>query len=325
MLVWQAAKQLGIDSAVGDATSTGLVEFGARVRFRHPLVRSAIYRAASQAQRWRTHQALAQVTDPEADPDRRAWHAAQAAPEPDEDVAGMLERSATRAQARGGLAAAAAFLSLATELTPDAARRASRALSAARVQYQAGLAEAALSLLALAESGPLECCNKPKPTCCSAEISFAMDGSGDAAPLLLSAARQMEALDVRCARDTYLEAFAAAQFAGRLAREGSARDVAVASRAAPPGQSPPNAADLLLDGLALRFTDGYTAGAPVLKRALNAFCENDGECGGWSAVDLAAVLERGGPVGRRDRLPARQRATFNSPGRLERLPSFLSR
>jgi DNA-binding CsgD family transcriptional regulator len=275
VLVWQAAKQLGIDGSVGDATSTGLIEFGARVRFRHPLARSAIYRAASPTQRWRTHHALAQVTDPDADPDRHAWHAAQAASEPDEVVAGMLEHSATRAQARGGLAAAAAFLSLATELTPDAARRASRALSAARVQYQAGLAEAALTQLSLAASGPLEVLQQAQADLLRAEISFALDGSGDAAPLLLDAARQMESLDVRTARDTYLEAFAAAQFAGRLAGKGGVRNVAVASRAAPAGQSPPNAADLLLDGLALRFTDGYTAGAPVLKRALNAFCEHD--------------------------------------------------
>jgi DNA-binding CsgD family transcriptional regulator len=275
LLVWQAARELGIDDTVGAAAATGLVEFGARVRFRHPLVRSAIYRAASPAERWATHRALAQVTDPDADPDRRAWHAAQAAAEPDEDVAALLEHSAARAQARGGMAAAAAFLDLATELTPEPARRAGRALSAARVKYAAGIADAALSLLSLAESGPLDELQRAQADLLHAEISFAMDGSGDAAPLLLNAARRLESLDVRSARDTYLEAFAAAQFAGRLAREGGVRGVAVASRAAPAAQATPNAADLLLDGLALRFTDGYTASAPTLKRALAAFCDHD--------------------------------------------------
>jgi DNA-binding CsgD family transcriptional regulator len=275
LLVWRAARELGIDGTVGAASATGLVEFGARVAFRHPLVRSAIYRAASPSERWRTHRALAEVTDPEADPDRRAWHAAQAAAEPDEDVAAMLERSAARAQARGGMAAAAAFLDLATGLTPEPARRAGRALSAAKTKYQAGIADAALNLLSLAESGPLDELQRAQADLLHAEISFALDGSGDAAPLLLNAARRLEPLDVRSARDTYLEAFAAAQFAGQLAREGGVRSVAVASRAAPPATATANAADLLLDGLAVRFTDGYTAGAPLLKRALAAFCDQD--------------------------------------------------
>ena len=276
LLVWRAAEQLGINAATGAAaTASGLVDFGARVRFRHPLVRSAIYRAASSTERWSTHRALAQVTDPDVDPDRRAWHAAQAAAESDEDVASLLEHSAARAQARGGLAAAAAFLHRATELTPEPARRAGRALSAARVKYQAGITDDALRLLSVAEAGPLDELQRAQADLLHAQIAFAVDRGGDAAPLLLNAARRLEPLDVRSARDTYLEAFAAAQFAGRLARDGDVSKVAVASRAAPAARTTPNAADLLLDGLALRFTDGYAAGAPMLKQALASFCDQD--------------------------------------------------
>jgi DNA-binding CsgD family transcriptional regulator len=275
VLVWRAAEQLGIDaSADSVAATSGLVEFGPRVRFRHPLVRSAIYRSAAPDERRRIHRALAEVTDAETDPDRRAWHAAHAAAEPDEAVAHLLERSAARAQSRGGLAAAAAFLHRATELTPDPVRRAGRALSAARVKYQAGSADDALRLLAVAEAGSLDELQKAQADLLHAEIAFALDRGGDAAPSLLNAARRLEPLDVRSARDTYLEAFAAAQFAGRLARDADVNRVAEASRGAP-ATAVPNAADLLLDGLALRFTGGYAAGAPVLKEALAAFCHQD--------------------------------------------------
>jgi DNA-binding CsgD family transcriptional regulator len=276
VLVWRAAERLGISTAAGAAAAaSGLVDFGARVTFRHPLVRSAIYRAARSADRGSAHQALAQVTDPDVDPDRRAWHAAQAAAEPDEEVAAELERSAGRAQARGGLAAAAAFLHRATELTPEPARRAGRALSAARVKYQAGLTAAALRLLSLAEAGPLDELQRAKADLLHAEIAFAVNRGGEAAPLLLDAAKRLEPLDTRSARDTYLEAFAAAQFAGQLANDGDVYKVATAARAAPPAPTAPNGADLLLDGLALRFTDGYAAGAPMLKQALAAFCDED--------------------------------------------------
>src|SRR4051794_31824648 len=157
VLVWRAADHLGI--GVGDATpaaAAGLLEFGARVRFRHPLVRSAVYRAAAPEDRRRVHRALAEATDSDVDPDRRAWHRAQAASGPDENVASELERSAGRAQRRGGVAAAAAFLARATELTPEPARRAQRALAAAQAKHDAGAPGAALALLGATEAGELD-------------------------------------------------------------------------------------------------------------------------------------------------------------------------
>jgi hypothetical protein len=133
-LMWRAAGRLGVSTeAAGPAAEAGLAEFGARVRFRHPLVRSAVYQSAPAWDRQEVHQALADATDPQADPDRRAWHRAQAAAGPDEEVAAELEDSAGRAQARGGLAAAAAFLERAALLTPDPAHRAGRTLAAAQL------------------------------------------------------------------------------------------------------------------------------------------------------------------------------------------------
>jgi DNA-binding CsgD family transcriptional regulator len=271
LLVWRAADRLGI--AVGEATpavAAGLLEFGARVRFRHPLVRSAVYRAAGPEDRRRVHQALAEATDPDVDPDRRAWHRAQAAPGPDENVAAELERSAGRAQGRGGVAAAAAFLERAAELTPEPARRAQRALTAAQSKHDAGAPGAALALLATADAGTLDEVQRARVDVLRAQIAFATSRGNDAPPLLLKAAKRLEPLDVALARETYLEAFSAAIFAGRLASGVGLREVAEASRAAPPPPSP-HPADLLLDGLALLITEGHAAGVPVLKQALRAF------------------------------------------------------
>ena len=218
VLLWRAAEQLGIGAdAATPATAAGLFELGARVRFRHPLVRSAIYRAAPAEERRTVHGALAQATDPEVDPDRHAWHRAQAAPGPDEDIAAELEQSAGRAQARGGLAAAAAFLERAAALTPDPARRVGRALAAARAKHQAGAPDTALSLLANAEAGPLDELQRARADLLRAQIAFAMSRGSDAPPLLLNAAKRLEPLDVRLARETYLDALIAAVSADRLA------------------------------------------------------------------------------------------------------------
>ena len=265
-LVWRAAERLGIGAeAVAPAADAGLLAIGERVMFRHPLVRSAVYRAASPAERRAAHQALAGATDPQADPDRRAWHRAQATPGPDEDVAAELERSAGRAQARGGLAAAAAFLERSAALTLDPARRAERALAAAQATYQAGAFDATLGLLATAEAGPPDQFRRARADLLRGQIAFSSSRGSDAPPLLLKAARQFEPLDPRLARETYLDALAAATFAGRLALGGGMREVAEAARAAPPPPGPARGPDLLLDGLALLVTRGLPgggAGAP---------------------------------------------------------------
>jgi tetratricopeptide (TPR) repeat protein len=271
-LVWRAASRLGVGVEAADAAeSEGLVEFGARITFRHPLVRSAIYRAASPEDRRQAHGALAEATDPQLDPDRRAWHLAQAAAGPDEDVASELERSAGRAQSRGGLAAAAAFLERSAALTPDRARRAERALAAAGAHAQAGGFDAALRLLETAEVRPLEELQSARADLLRGQIAFASGRGRDAPAMLLKAAKRLEPLDVRLARETYLEALSAGQYAGRLVTEGGLRDVAEAARAAPPPLQRPSAPDLLLDGLALLIMEGYAAAAPVLKRALSVF------------------------------------------------------
>jgi DNA-binding CsgD family transcriptional regulator len=276
VLVWRAATRIGVSVEAGDpAAVAGLLEFGGRVRFRHPLMRSAVYRAAPPGDRRRVHHALAEATDPKADPDRRAWHRAHATPGPDDDVAAELERSAGRAHARGGLAAAAAFLERAAGLTPEQARRAERALAAAQAKQQAGAPEAALELLAIAEEGPLDELQRARVDLLRAQIAFAVNRGGDAPLLLLRAAKRLEPLDAALARETYLDAFGAAMFAGRLATGSSLLNVATTARAAPSSSQPPRAPDLLLDGLARRFTDGYAAGTPMLKRALGAFRSRD--------------------------------------------------
>src|SRR5215471_13370933 len=285
VLVWRAAGRLGIGmDAAAPAQASGLLTIGERVIFRHPLVRSAAYRAASPEERRAAHRALAGATDPEADPDRRAWHRAQAAAGPDEDVASELERSANRAQAGGGCAAAA--------VTPGQARRAERALAAAQAKYQAGAFDAALGLLAAAEAGPLDEPQRARSDLLRGQIAFASTRGSDAPALLLKAARRFEPLDARLARETYLEALSAALFVGSLATAANLLEVAQAARAAPPPAPPPRPADLLLDGMAVLVTEGYAAGAPALMRALNAYRSGDvfPEEGLWQACHSAGLL-----------------------------------
>jgi DNA-binding CsgD family transcriptional regulator len=290
-LVWRAAGRLGIPVQEGaPAVEAGLVEFGTRVRFRHPLVRSAAYRSASFSERQRMHGALAEATDPIADPDRRAWHRAQAAAGPDEEVAAELECSAGRAQARGGLAAAAAFLERSVLLTADPARHAERALAAAQASLQAGAFGKALDLLATAEAGPLDELQSARVDLLRGQIAFASGPGGDAPALLLKAAKRLEPLNLDLARQTYLNAWVAAPLAGRLAGAGDLLEVSRAVRALPPARSP-RPADLLLDGLALLVTDGPAAAAPVLRQAVTAFASGDisreeGLASGWLAASV---------------------------------------
>ena len=275
-LLWRAVGRLGIGhEAAAAAEATGLIELGARVRFRHPLVRSAAYRSASLLDRQDVHRALAEVTDPDLDPDRRAWHRAHAAVGPDEGVAAELERSADRAQARGGMAASAAFLEEAVRLTLDPTRRAERALAAAQAKYDAGYPEAALALISMAQAGPVDELRRARVDLLRAQIAFARRRGSDAPPLLLKAGRQLEPLDIGLARETYLEAFTAAVIVGRLSRGADAVEVAKAALAAPARSMPPRAPDLLLDGLALLVTDGRATATPVLKQAVSAFRNGD--------------------------------------------------
>jgi DNA-binding CsgD family transcriptional regulator len=295
-LVWRAAQRLGIpESAARAAESTGFFALGSTVVFRHPLVRSAVYRAAKPDERSEVHRALAEATDPEIDPDRRSWHRAQAASMPDEKVAAELERSATRAQARGGFAAAAAFLERAVTLTPELSRRSQRALSAAETKFQAGSFDDALGLLGTAESGVLSALERARVALLRAQIAFVTTRGNDAAPLLLDAADRLADLDPGLARETYLEALVAAGFAGRLAdASGSALEVARAARSAPPAPQPPRGIDLLLDGLATLFSDGYEAAVPILRQTQSAFATDvpatEELRWGWAATVVSVHL-----------------------------------
>ena len=327
LLVWKAAASLGIEpGAAAPATDAGLIELGAQVRFRHPLVRSAVYGAAAPEDRRRVHQALAEVTDADVDPDRRAWHRAQATAGLDEDVAAELERSAGRAQARGGLAAGAAFHERAAELTPEPARRARRALAAAQGKHQAGAPDAALRLLAMAQAGPLDELEQARAQLLHAQITFAATRGRDAPPLLLEAAKRLEPLDAGLARATYLEAFAAA-LVGRP--PGARRRCARGRRGGPRRRlgalHVPRACDLLLDGLARLTCEGYTAGAPALKEALRAFrvaqlSEEEELCWLWLACHIARAL---GDDVAWDELTARQVELARRAGALSLLPVAL--
>jgi hypothetical protein len=248
VLLWRAAERLGIGrEAAAAVEATGCLTIGHRVSFRHPLARAAAYRVSASPEELRAaHEALAEATDPEADPERRAGHRAQAVAGPDERAADELERWAGRAQARGGPTKAAAFLQRSAALTPGPARRAERTLAAAQATYQAGALDAALALLAAAEAGPLDEFRAARADLLRGQIAFAANWGSDAPSLLLKAARRLERLDPRLARETYLDALGAAMFAAHMA-PGGLREVALAARAAPPPQSA-RAPDLLLDG-----------------------------------------------------------------------------
>jgi DNA-binding CsgD family transcriptional regulator len=295
-LLWRAGERLGIRGDAGrPAEEAALIELGIRVRFRHPLARSAAYRAAHLRDRQEAHRVLAEAIDPDLDPDRRAWHRAHAAVGVDEAVAGELERAADRAQARGGVAAAAAFLERAAELSPAPAERGRRTLAAAQAKFDAAAPDAALELLVTAELAPLDELQRARMERLRAEIVFTRTRGRDAPALLLDAARHLEPLDAAMARETHLEAMAAAMFAGRLGGDPGVREAAQAARVAPAAPQPPRATDLLLDGLATRFTDGYAAGVPPLRRALGALRSAEGSTARdvrwlWLACRLAQDL-----------------------------------
>ncbi|WP_326835205.1 AAA family ATPase [Amycolatopsis rhabdoformis] len=276
-VLWRAADLLGVpESAAEPAERAGLISLGHRVRFRHPLIRSAVYGAGGRTDRRRVHQALADAIDARGDGEHRAWHRGQATTVPDETVAGELERMAERARARGGMAAAAAFLEQATELTPDSAERARRALAAARTKLNAGAPNEALTLLAYVQAAPPDLMRQAQVELLRAQIAFSLNRGRDAPALLLSAAEHLKDLDPLLSRETYLETMVASVFAGRLTgAQDTPAGMARAARSAPPAPAPPRAVDLLLDGLVQRFTDGYAAAAPLLRRAVRQFLDDD--------------------------------------------------
>jgi DNA-binding CsgD family transcriptional regulator len=325
VLVWRAAGRLGIDTLAAEpAAEAGLAEFGARVQFRHPLVRSAVYQSASAQDRQEVHQALADATDRRTDPDRRAWHRARAADGSDEEVAAELEDSAGRAQARGGLAAAA-FGERAALLTPDPARRADRTLVAAQASLRAGAFGKALELLAMAQAGPLDELQGARADWLRGQIAFASGPGSDAPLLLLKAARRLDPLDPGLARETYLDAWQAALFAGHLAGGGDLEEISRAARSLPPPEPPPRVADLLLDGLALLITDGPAAAAPALREAISAFADPDvpvAERLRWSWWVPVASLPLWDGEGYRLIVPPLQLA--RDVGALDQLPMLLN-
>lgn len=276
-LLWRAAERSGIRrDAVEAAEAAGLLELGARVRFRHPLVRSAVYRAASPDERRRAHQALADATNPSEDPDRRAWHRARAAVAPDEDVAAELQRSADRAFGRGGVAAAAACLEAAAALTPDPARRARRSLEAAQAKATAGAFDDASALLAAAEAEVLDEAQSVGVLLLRAQMELNAHHGNQGLPMLLAAARRLQAIDPEATRATYLDAMTAAMFAGRLAR-GSGVGMQQVARAVREARLPlaPGRPDMLLRGLSVLHTEGYAEAAARLRTTVHAFSTDE--------------------------------------------------
>ena len=271
LLLLRASERLGISVDAVDTATDGLLVLGERVTFRHPLVRSAVYRSADAEERRAAHLALAEATDRDLDPDRRAWHLAAATGGPDEEVALELERSAGRARAHGGLAAAAAFLQRAVALTADPGRRADRALAAAEASLGAGTFDVALGLLAAAEVGPMDELQRARLDLLRAEAAYSESRGSDAPALLLRAAKTLEPLDPQLARETYLDAWSSALFAGRFASTASMDEVSREARAGPRPAGTPLPSDLLLDGLSIAFTDDRAAAAPVLARAATGF------------------------------------------------------
>ena len=325
-LLWRAAERLGIPfNAAAPAMEAELAEFGSRVRFRHPLLRSAAYWSASLSQRQELHKVLAEATDAQADPDRRAWHLAQAAAGPDETVAAELEHCAGRARDRGGLAAAAAFLERSASLTADPVRLAGRTLAAAHASMQAGAFEKALELLAAAERGHLDEFAGARADLLRGQVAFAAGLGSDAPPLLLKAAERLDPLDLEVARETYLDAWHAAMFAGHLAGAGDLEEVSRAARSLPAPTRAPRPTDLLLNGVALLVTDGPAAAAPTVREATRAFESAALPAGealrwGWMVREANKVLlDFGGSA-----MTIRQVQLARDTGALNQLPFLLN-
>jgi hypothetical protein len=325
VLLVRAAERLGIAFSSVETETDGLMVVGARVAFHHPLVRSAVYRTATAEGRRAAHLALAEATDPAADPDRRAWHLAAAAPGPDELVASELERSAGRAQARGGLAASAAFLERATALTQDPARHPERALAAAQANLRAGAFNSALALLAMAEAGALDDFQQARAELLRGQVAFGSGRVSDAPPLLLNAARRLEEFDLELARETYLTAWGAAIVAAwELGGGGVLLEICSAARSLPPPPGNPRPVDLLIDGLAQLFTEGHAASTAALQRAARALPSitiEDVLRWGWVAAPVAFAIW---DIEALHAIAGRQVQLVQEAGALAQLPLYLT-
>jgi DNA-binding CsgD family transcriptional regulator len=293
VLFERAAEHLGLQHALGAAGGFGgLLELGERVTFRHPLIRSAVYQGADIGARRRVHAAIAAVSDRKLYADRVAWHLAAAAEAPDEDVAAALERSADRARSRGGMAAAAAYLRRAAELTPDHLRRADRLLSAAEAEFTAGRATRALALLDRIGTDLRDPGRRAAALHLRGAIQSAFGDGRQASATLLKAAHALMPLDARAARDTLLEALVAAFYSGPAAR---AEVLKAIPAIRPDSNQDPGVADLILDGYTTLLTDGPVPAGPLLRRAVDALTAGglpDHEalhwlgCGMWAGSEL---------------------------------------
>ena len=273
VLLWQAAKLLGVGSAAQEpAIETGLAEFAPRVMFRHPLVRAAAYHSASIKGRQESHWALAEVTDPQLDPERRAWHRSQAVLGPDEEAAAELETGANLALARGCLAAAGAYLQRAVALSVDPVRRVDRAIVAAEGKIRAGAFDTGKELIAIAEAGALTGVQRARVALVKAQLAYVSNRGGEAPVLLQNAAKRLETIDPAVARGTYLDAMSAAIFAGRFAAPGgSTVDVARAGAAMTSINQTPGSIDQLLQAMAAGYLGDEAATVPALREALAGF------------------------------------------------------
>ena len=321
VLVWHAAERLGVTPATALADGMdGLLTIGERVAFRHPVVRSAVYRAAEPEHRRAAHRALADVTDPQDAADRRAWHLASAAAGPDETVAAELERSADRARARGGVAAAAAFLQRSAALTTDSARRADRMLAAAEASLQSGELDAVRRLLSDVTYGSIDGFQNGRAGVLRGQVAFASGGGSEAVALLMDAAAKLETSNPQLARETYLTAWG---MAVSIADQDTLMAVSRAVRNMPaPGS--PGPLDLLLDGFALLVTDGRSAAAATLRQAADVLIDipaADVLRWGWVATGASsAIWDNEGMRA----IYARQVQVVRDVGALRELPYHLS-
>jgi DNA-binding CsgD family transcriptional regulator len=325
VLLDRAAEVLDIEmAALSPAVDAGLIKVDPRIEFAHPLARSAAYRSAGRADRYRIHAALAEATDHRRDPDRRAWHRARATPGPDEEIATELEQSAARARARGGVAAAAAFLQRTLALTAEPDRRAERALAAAEACFQAGAFDTAQRLLATAESHGLDGFLSARALLLRGHVAVVLGYGDDAAPLLQQAARKLEPFDVELARGAYLTAYGSAMSAAYLGQAGVFLEICRAVEDLPPPRGAPDAKSLLLEGLARMHTDGRAVAMPIFRRAADALAqmpEEDVLRWGWIAPMASHVTwDSAGSSA----IYERQAKIVRNAGALAELPVYLS-